>query len=195
MDPYRVLGVNESATDDEIKNAYRRLVKQYHPDRFEHGSKEQAQAAEKLKQVNAAYDTIVKIRKGNYTSSDWSGTPQFAAVRSAIQRGAISEAESILNSISNHSAEWHYLMGIIMLRRGWYDTAGEEFTKAYQMEPGNGEYERAMRAMTQSAGTYRNFGDDDRTINMSSPLCWACLCCVGMGCLSSNFFFPWICCV
>ena len=34
MDPYKVLGVSPSATDDEIKTAYRNLVKKYHPDRY-----------------------------------------------------------------------------------------------------------------------------------------------------------------
>ena len=33
-DPYKVLGVSPSATDDEIKDAYRALVKKYHPDKF-----------------------------------------------------------------------------------------------------------------------------------------------------------------
>ena len=53
-DPYKVLGVSPNATDDEIKQAYRRLAKQYHPDRNP-GDKE---AAKKMQEVNAAYEQI-----------------------------------------------------------------------------------------------------------------------------------------
>ena len=50
-DLYKVLGVEKTATQDEIKKAYRNLAFKYHPDRNE-GSKE---AEEKLKEINAAY--------------------------------------------------------------------------------------------------------------------------------------------
>ncbi len=193
MNPYEVLGVGQGATDEEIKTAYRRLVKKYHPDRYEHGSKEQAAAAEKLKQINAAYDMVLKIRQGNF---NWSGTPQFTEIRAAIQRGAIGEAEAMLNRMTERPAEWHYLMGIVLLRRGWYDGAAQHFQQAYRMEPGNKEYEDAMRAMTQSAGMYANFGDEEGAqINLNSPLCKICACCACVGCLGSNFFCPWMCCI
>ena len=85
MNPYEVLGVSQNATDEEIKAAYRRLVKKYHPDRFANDPEKQAAASEKLKQVNAAYDMITKMKQGNYTQAG--GSPQFAAVRMSIQRG------------------------------------------------------------------------------------------------------------
>ena len=53
-DPYKVLGVSRDASDDEIKQAYRRLAKQYHPDR----NPGDAAAAKKMQQINAAYDQI-----------------------------------------------------------------------------------------------------------------------------------------
>ena len=54
MDPYKVLGVSPSATDDEIKTAYRNLVKKYHPDRYANAPKEvQDQVSEKVKQMDA----------------------------------------------------------------------------------------------------------------------------------------------
>ena len=55
QDPYRVLGVSPGASDDEIKQAYRRLAKKYHPD-VNHGSPE---AEQKMKEINEAYDMIV----------------------------------------------------------------------------------------------------------------------------------------
>ena len=53
-DPYKVLGVSPDASDEEIKRAYRRLAKKYHPD-LNPGDKV---AAQKMQEVNAAYEQI-----------------------------------------------------------------------------------------------------------------------------------------
>jgi molecular chaperone DnaJ len=53
-DPYKILGVDRKASQDEIKKAHRRLVRQYHPDR----NPGDASAEEKFKEVQAAYDLI-----------------------------------------------------------------------------------------------------------------------------------------
>ena len=62
MDPYRVLGVDRNASDEEIKKAYRKLSRRYHPDaNVNNPNKDQAEA--KFKEVQQAYDQIMKERE------------------------------------------------------------------------------------------------------------------------------------
>jgi DnaJ like chaperone protein len=64
-DPYVVLGIERTASDDEIKKAYRKLVAENHPDKvIARGVPEEfvAIATEKLAAINAAYDRIEKER-------------------------------------------------------------------------------------------------------------------------------------
>lgn len=62
-DPYKVLGIDSSATDDEVKKAYRKMAMKYHPDRVAGMSEElQRNAAEQMKEINEAYETIKQSR-------------------------------------------------------------------------------------------------------------------------------------
>ena len=72
-DPYSVLGLSQNASDDEVKQAYRKLAKKYHPD-LNPGSKE---AEQKMKEINEAYDMIVNHKydpnASSYSQSSYSG--------------------------------------------------------------------------------------------------------------------------
>lgn len=174
-DPYKVLGVSPSATDEEVKDAYRNLAKKYHPDQYA-GSPLAELADEKMKEINEAYDTIVSQRKnknnannayggynygaGNaysgygYNSGSGSG---FGDVRNLINAGRIADAEQILNGVphENRNAEWYYLKGSVLYRRGWLEEAKDHFSRACQMDPSNGEYRAALnQAMNQRSGAY-----------------------------------------
>ncbi len=61
-DPYKVLGVNPGASEEEIKKAYRTLAKKYHPDL--HPNDEAASA--KMNEINAAYDILSKPHSADY---------------------------------------------------------------------------------------------------------------------------------
>ena len=67
-DPYEVLGVPRTATDEEIKKAYRNLARKYHPDNY-HDSPLADLAQEKMKEINAAYEQITKERSGRGSTS------------------------------------------------------------------------------------------------------------------------------
>jgi len=196
-DPYQILGIPESASDEEVKKAYRDLARKYHPDNY-HDNPLADLAQEKMKDINAAYEQITKARSGASRSGGTgsahsggyggyggygggysaSGSSVLQQVRFAIQSGNITRAEALLANYSDHNAEWNFLRGAVCYRRGWMDEAKRYYQTACQMDPGNPEYRQALEFMergTQSA--YRPgggaFGTDQCAPNPCLPLCCA----------------------
>lgn len=202
QNPYKVLGVSETATDEEIKKAYRELVKKYHPDKYADNPLADV-AAEKMKEINAAYEQITKDRKagrtggysqqsyGGYGNSTYGGQnyggygagyggSSYADVRRFIAQNRIAEADEILDGVpeDSRSAEWYFLKGHIYYKRGWLSEAMRCFERAYRMEPNNPEYAGAYRqfAYRQQYGT----GTNTQTNVVG---CDCCDCCVGLMCM------------
>jgi len=205
-DPYKVLGVSSSATDDEIKEAYRAMAKKYHPDQYSDSPLADL-ASEKMKEINEAYDTIVAQRKnrsaGGYSAGGYayngytgagrtSGSSGFNDVRSYIMSGRIADAEQLLNGVpvESRNAEWYFLKGTVLFRRGWLEEAKEHFTRACQMDPGNPEYQAALnQAMNQRSGNYGGYNPNMNmnrvggcnTCDVCNTLLCADCCCECMG--------------
>lgn len=189
--PYKVLGVSESATNEEIRAAYLALVKKYHPDKYTDPDIKQL-ANEKLKEINEAYDQLTK-NPGKTASSGYSGTnygagghggsysgpeaDRFIRARGLINAGNLDGAKTILDSIQTRNAEWYYLYGIIYLRQGWYDKAREYLGRAYRMEPGNAEYAQAYNTLRYTGNPYSRPRQ-----STSYGGCSACDICTGLMC-------------
>lgn len=198
--PYKVLGVNEGATNDEIRAAYLSLVKKYHPDKYTDPDMKQL-ANEKLKEINEAYDQLTK-NPGKTASSGYSGAAygagghggsysgpeadRFIRARGLINAGNLDGAKTILDSIQTRNAEWYYLYGIIYLRQGWYDKAREFLGRAYRTEPGNAEYAQAYNTLRYTGNPYSrprqstSYGNCSACDICSGLMCADC-CCECMG--------------
>ena len=153
-DPYTVLGVSPSATEEEIKTAYRNLARRYHPDRYAGDPAAAREAEEKMKEINEAYELLT--RKGDDRGG---AAPFYADIRQKINSGLFAEAERMLDGVAAaaRTAEWHYLKAIVLMRRGWQNDAMREIECACTMAPGNAEYAR-FRDMLRSRFAYFGTG-------------------------------------
>ncbi|MBQ5837880.1 MAG: J domain-containing protein [Clostridia bacterium] len=199
--PYEILGVSENASDEEIKKAYRKLAKQYHPDNYTDNPLKDL-ADDKMKEVNEAYDTIQKLRSSGSSSNGYSnnsnsysgnnsGEPIYSRIRRLVSSGRIDEAETLLNGISERTAEWHFLMSLVMYRKGWLQDARNEINIACQMDPYNQEYRSFQQRMSGGAYSSPYSGMNTNTSGgctgcdvCQAMLCADCCCeCMGGDCI------------
>jgi len=193
-DPYEVLNIPSTATDEEVKKAYRDLARKYHPDNY-HDNPLADLAQEKMKEINAADDASQKERSGRSAGGyaqqqsyggyqhqqQKTGTdPAFQRVRMAINRNDLGMAEQLLSQIGDHSGEWNYLMGTICYRRGWVDEARRYYQTACAKDPGNGEYRQALDNVSSRGSAYRPNGYGMSSTcggHLCGPLACSCLLC------------------
>ena len=166
QDPYKVLGVSPTASDEEVKRAYYALAKKYHPDNYSKDNPLADLATEKMQEVNAAYDEIQKMRsmgaagggQGYYSGTGYAGQgdPMYQQIRRMIQANRFGAADSALENIAvaNRAAEWHYLKSVTLMHRGWVNDAMRELEIACSMNPSNPEYQKAKQMFNRTANGY-----------------------------------------
>ena len=199
-DPYQVLGVPSTASDEEVKKAYRNLARKYHPDNY-HDNPLADLAQERMKEINEAYEAVQSQRKAaraggysggyggyqaGYQSGYQSGGSRYQRIRMAISQGNLNLAEELLNAMTDHDAEWSFLKGAICYRRGWLDEARRSYQNAVNMDPDNQEYQRALDIAEGRSTAYRPEGYDNVTTGTCGNgdclrLCGATLCCNAFG--------------
>lgn len=196
-DPYKVLGVSPDASDEEVKQAYRKLAKQYHPDNYTNNPLAEL-AAEKMKEINTAYDDINRQRASGSSSAGSSqqsgfygntsgGNENYTRIRQLLASNRAAEAEVFLQRIpvNERNGEWHFLMGHVLYQKGWLQDARAEMETACRLDPYNAEYRAGLdRLSTGFRGspytrTTRAGGCDGCDL-CSSLICADC-CCECMG--------------
>ena len=191
-DPYEVLGVNKNATDAEIKAAYKELARKYHPDNYADNPLSDL-AEEKMKEINEAYDSIMNSRRGKKRSgassdTDYTPSSEFMDIRNLIAANRLEDAQELLDGvdISRRTAEWYFLNGSVLYRRGWFDDAFASFSNACRMDPGNPEYRAAYeRLSNQRGGGFRGTGGYRPAGSGMNTGCSPCDMCCGLMCADS----------
>ena len=168
IDPYRVLGVTRDASDEEIKKAYRKLSRKYHPDaNINNPNKDQAE--EKFKEVQQAYEQIMKEREygsngdtfggfGDFTGKQQSTYQDEEALRrqaaaNYIQNGHYQEALNVLGGLNQRNGQWYYLSSMANMGTGNNVTALAHIREAVRLEPGNVQYKMLLQRM-EGGGTW-----------------------------------------
>lgn len=178
--PYEVLELEPTATDEQVKTAYSYLQKKYHPDNYQDGPLKDL-AIEKTEEITQAFDQIMNERRLSEAANHQAGPSvsatingednstsyhdgytangvDYPMIRALIQQNQLVEAEQQLDQIGQEqrNAEWYFLKGSVFFSRGWMEQASTFFSTATRMNPNNAEYRAAYnRVRWQKQG---NFG-------------------------------------
>lgn len=205
FDPYSVLGVSQDASDEEIKKAYRRLSRKYHPD-ANINNPDKDKAEEKFKEVQQAYDQIMKEREyGSRWAGSYGGFGGFGqqsggyedeesirrrAAANFIQSGHYQEAVNVLRSLSQRNGEWYYLSSMANMGLGNNVNARNDIEQAIRLDPGNAQYQMLKNRMDGGGTWYRQQQDPfggmpmeggDMCLKMCLASTACNLCCPGSG--------------
>lgn len=155
MNPYKILGIPPTASKDEIENAYERIVDTYQIDNA--NSDDYYLMEDKISEANEAYNTLINDLK-------------YKEIRNLIENEQFISAETELNLISDkNNAEWNYLKGFVMLKKGWVQSGVNHLKTAAELNPTNPEYRETMTILSRKINTIKqNYARTAAAANMKA---------------------------
>ena len=158
---YKILGVSQDASNEEIEQAYQELRAKYSKERFAEGEVGN-NAAKNLTKLEEAYSEIMDARNGGIKDfeDNNSSNNTIDQVAEAIKNGYIDKAQSLLDSISVRTAEWHYLQSVVFYKKNWINDSKKQLEIAINMDPTNTKYKDAYnKLLTKMNYTNNNFNN------------------------------------
>ena len=155
--PYQVLGVAPSASNEEIKKAYRELSRKYHPDSYADNPLA-GLAEEKFKEVQEAYEQVMKDRENGYSGVGNSGeeSAELNTVYNYLNSRRYRESLDVLSRVQHRSAKWYYYSAVANTGIGNNIMAADHARQAVNMEPNNQEYSNFLNQIDWQGQRYQN---------------------------------------
>lgn len=174
--PYEVLGIPEGASAEQVKAAYKLLAQKYRDN-------PSPDASRKMDEINQAYDAIIMNCSSSQTYADsgygTSSGADYSDIRAKINGGRLDDAQILLDGIPefNRGAQWYYLKGVIMQKRGWLEEAANNFATASRLDPSDNTYKMAYNKVINSRnGGYRTERRSSRSARRGDSGCCNCCC-------------------
>ena len=146
--PFEVLGLKGWADQEEIRSAYRTLVKQCHPDMItDPALKEEAQ--QRMVALNLAYEEALRL--ANPKAQIFSGPQPTAAEAILMAERALAKnnPESALRQLmkcDKRDGDWYYMQGRVLMAMEQYESAHQSFRQAIKLCPDNNVFRSAALA-------------------------------------------------
>ena len=198
---YELLGLTETATDEEITARYNELKAKAKEDRWLDGEAGN-EAAKLLNKLDVAYAEIMASRKERKENTE--GDSAYEEVSRLLKEGKLAEAQTKLDDFNERGAEWHYLQAVIYYKKNWTNDSKKQLEIAMQMDPNNVKYRAAYGKMNakndyqqqtahqQQQNPYANGAPVDNGEQMGGNICSDCLTCCYMN-LCINCLFNMCC--
>lgn len=211
-DPYQVLGIKSTATQDEVDTAYFNLRDEYRETLFLDGQAGR-DGAKKLNEVEDAYRAILSDRAGNTdpiiveesahdSSIDTEDAPfttssSYADIEAMIKAGNLRDAQKALDDTQLRDAEWHFWQSNVFYKKGRIAESRSQLQTACNMDPGNTKYRDVLAKLddieakqkdnagfnqTTQNGMHRSYGNDRYDAGASDEAC--CRACQAAMCIN-----------